>query len=229
MIIQCHVWRGCFVTLVTLQEEDIMSRVPVVPVTNAGFSGRLAYWYASRRYGAVPEPFAMTRWHRRLFWANAVSEMAVERAHRVLPASVREVALYRVATNVGCSWCVDFGTMLQRHHGLDIDRLRDIDHYPDSPLFSADERLALAYADAMTAQPMTVTDEMVAELDARFGHEGLVELTHAIALENQRSRFNHALGIVDQGFTSGEACRVPMPQSPPLSAADVASGSASRG
>jgi len=38
-----------------------------------------------------------------------------------------------------------------------------------------------------------------------------VELTYAIAVENHRARFNHALGITDQGFTSGEACRVPMP------------------
>ncbi len=188
-----------------------MSRIPTVPAQRAGLFGRLAYQYASRRFGAVPEPFAVLRWHRRLFWANAVAEMAAERAQRVLPAAVRELAVYRTATGVGCSWCVDFGTMLQRHQGLDIERLRDIDHYPSSPLFTAEERLALAYADAMTAQPMAVTDELVAELDTRFGHDGLVELTHAIAIENQRARFNLALGIVDQGFTSGESCAVAMP------------------
>jgi hypothetical protein len=47
--------------------------------------------------------------------------------------------------------------------------------------------------------PTTVTDEMVAELDAELGHDGLVELTYAIAVENHRARFNHALGITDQG------------------------------
>ncbi len=186
-----------------------MSRVPAVAADQAGLFGRLAYWYARRRFGAVPEPIAVTRWHRRLFWATSVAELAAERAHWVLPTGLRDLAVYRVATNVGCSWCVDFGTMLQRHKGLDIDRLRDIDRYATSPLFTAQERLALAYADAMTAQPMAVTDEQVAELDAALGHDGLVELTHAIALENQRARYNHALGIVDQGFTSGEACRVP--------------------
>jgi AhpD family alkylhydroperoxidase len=190
-----------------------MSRIPPVPADQAGPLGRLAYAYARRRFGAVPEPFAVTRWHPRLFNASAVAELAFQRAHRVLPESVRDLAVYRVATTVGCSWCVDFGTMLQRHKGLDIDRLRRIDDYPTSPLFTEDERLALRYADAISAQPMTVTDELVAELDARFGHAGLVELTHAIALEQQRARFNHALGIVDQGFTSGEACRVPAAES----------------
>jgi len=188
-----------------------MTRIPAVPAERAGLVGRLVYWYAKRRFGAVPEPFAVVRWHRRLFWATLVAEMANERAATVLPANVRDLAVYRVATNVGCSWCVDFGTMLQRHQGLDIDRLTGIDRYPTNPLFTEDERLALSYADAMSAQPMTVTDEQVERLVERFGRDGTIELTHSIALEDQRARFNHALGLTDQGFTSGEACRVPLP------------------
>jgi AhpD family alkylhydroperoxidase len=147
--------------------------------------------------------------HRcRILW-----ELGNQTAMRRLPAGLRELVFYRVATQVGCSWCVDFGTMLQRHHGLDIDRLREIDQYPTSPAFTPTERRALAYADAMTAPPTEVTDEMVAEFDTELGHDGLVELTYAIAVENLRARFNQALGITDQGFTSGAACRRPDPGS----------------
>ena len=190
-----------------------MPRVPAVPVAAAGLFGRLAYRIARSRYGAVPEPVAVMLQHRPVFWANVLWELGNEQAMRRLPASLRELVVYRVATLVGCSWCVDFGTMLQRHHGLDVDRLREIDNYPTSPAFSPTERRALAYADAMTALPTRVTDEMVAELDAELGHDALVELTYAIAVENHRARFNHALGITDQGFTSGEACHVPLPGS----------------
>lgn len=188
-----------------------MTRIPAVPNEQAGLVGRLVYRYAKRRFGAVPEPIAVVRWHRKLFWATLVAESGYEKAASVLPVNVRDLAVYRTATNVGCSWCVDFGTMLQRHSGLDIDRLTQIDQYPTSPLFSEDERVALGYTDAMTAQPMTVTDEMVERLVERFGREGTIELTHSIALEDQRARFNHALGLADQGFTSGDACRVPLP------------------
>ncbi|MGH3915683.1 MAG: carboxymuconolactone decarboxylase family protein [Pseudonocardiaceae bacterium] len=190
-----------------------MSRVPAVSARQAGLFGRLAYRMARRRYGAVPEPVAVMLHHRLVFWIYGLWELGNEKALRRLPASLRELVVYRVATQVGCSWCVDFGTMLQRHHGLDIDRLRELDDYPNSSAFTFTERRALAYADAMTALPTTVTDEMVAELDAELGHDGLVELTYAIAVENQRARFNHALGITDQGFTSGDACRVPLPGS----------------
>jgi hypothetical protein len=65
---------------------------------------------------------------------------------------------------------------------------------------------------------MTVTDEQVAALVERYGHDGVVELTDQIALENHRSRFNHALGITDQGFSSGDTCRVPWDVSEPVTA-----------
>lgn len=186
-----------------------MSRVPAVSSREAGLLGRLAYRFARYRYGAVPEPATVMLNHRPVFWVYALWELGNEKVMRRLPLSLRELVVYRVATQVGCSWCVDFGTMLQRHHGLDVERLRELDSYQTSPAFTRTERRALAYADAMTALPITVTDEMVAELDAELGHDGLVELTYAIAVENQRSRFNHALGITDQGFTSGAACLLP--------------------
>lgn len=184
-----------------------MGRIPAVPADEAGVFGRWVYRLSRRRFGAVPEPFAVLRHHRRLSWAAIFAETAYQRAARLLPARLRELAVYRVATVVGCSWCVDFGTMLQRLDGLDVERLQHIDSYAVSPLYDPVERLALAYADAVTAQPMAVTDAQVAELAAALGPAGLVELTHAIALENMRARFNHALGITDQGFDA--ACRVP--------------------
>ncbi|MCW0216409.1 MAG: carboxymuconolactone decarboxylase family protein [Pseudonocardia sp.] len=183
-----------------------MARIPAVPERDAGTFGRLVYRIARRRFGEVPEPFAVLRNHRKLFWAGLVTELMVEKAATGLPAAVRELAVFRTATVVGCSWCVDFGTMLQRLDGLDVDRLRNVDAYATDPSFTARERLAVAYADAMTATPPTVTDSQVDELVAAFGPAGVVELTQAIGMENLRARTNHALGITEQGFDA--ACRV---------------------
>lgn len=186
-----------------------MPRIEGVPTTQAGPVLRAVYWFAKRRYGAVPEPFTVVARHRRLMMAGGRHEMAVERASKVLPANVREIAVYRVAQRLGCSWCVDFGAMLQRLDGLDIERLKHIDDHATSPAYTDDERLAIAYADAVTANPVEVTDEQVARLVERFGEAGTIELTYHVGLENMRARMNSALGIVDQGFATGEACRVP--------------------
>lgn len=186
-----------------------MPRIPAVPAKDAGPVTKLAYRYAARRFGAVPEPFAVAAHQPALMRASAIHELLVEKAIKHLPVNVRELAQYRTAVRLGCSWCVDFGTMLQKHAGLDIDRLKNIDDYATSELFTRQERLALAYADAMSGTPVAVTDEQVAEIEREFGRAGLWELTYLIGLENLRARTNSALGITDQGFTSGDACRVP--------------------
>lgn len=167
------------------------------------------YRYARRRFGEVPEPFTVYAHHPGLLITDALHETALERASRILPAAVRELAVYWTARQIGCSWCVDFGAMLQRLEGLDVERLKDVGDYATSPLFSADERAALAYAEGMTGDPHTLTDEQVDDLRRRFGDDGVIELTYHIGVENMRARMNAALGITEQGFSSGDGCRVP--------------------
>jgi alkylhydroperoxidase family enzyme len=186
-----------------------MTRIPAVSPEEAGPLIKLSYQYARRRFGEVPEPFAVVANHPKLFVAEVIAESATAKASTVLPANVRNLAIYRAAWTIGCSWCVDFGTMMARLDGLDLDQLKSIGDYATSPHYSEDERAAIAYADAMSATPPQATDEQVADLERRFGRDGVVELTYQIALENLRSRMNSALGITEQGFSSGEACRVP--------------------
>ena len=184
-------------------------RIEPLPPKKASLTTRLMYRYAKRRFGEVPVPFAVGAHHMPLLIANAVHETLLERGSKRLPANVRELAVYWSARTVGCSWCVDFGAMLIRLDGLDVQRLKHIDDYATSPLFTDDERAAIAYADAMTTDPHNVTDEQVADLRRRFGDAGTMELTYQIGIENMRARMNTALGITEQGFSSGDACRVP--------------------
>jgi AhpD family alkylhydroperoxidase len=185
------------------------ARIEPLPPKKTSLLVRAMYRYARRRFGEVPEPMAVTAHHPRLLVANAVHETLLQSASRTLPANVRELAVFWTARTVGCSWCVDFGSMLQRLDGLDIERLKEIDNYATSALFTGDERAAIAYADAMTTDPHTITDEQVADLRHRFGEAGVIELTYQVGVENMRARMNSALGITEQGFNSGDACRVP--------------------
>jgi AhpD family alkylhydroperoxidase len=184
-------------------------RIEPLPPKRAGLLTRAMYRYAKRRFGQVPEPLAVAAHHRRLLVTNAVHESMLQSASRKLAPNVRELAVFWTARTIGCSWCVDFGSMLQRLDGLDIARLTDIDNCATSPAYTDDERAAIRYADAMTTDPHTVTDEQVADLRARFGEAGVIELTYQIGVENMRARMNTALGITEQGFNSGDACRVP--------------------
>jgi AhpD family alkylhydroperoxidase len=191
-----------------------------LPPKRANWLIRAMYRYAARRFGQVPEPFAVAAHHPRLLVANAVHESMLQSASRKLPANVRELAVFWTARTIGCSWCVDFGSMLQRLDGLDIERLQDIDNYITSTRFTDDERAAITYANAMTTDPHSVTDEQVADLRTRFGAEGVIELTYQIGVENMRARMYSALGITEQGFNSGDACRIPWLDGPDQTAAE---------
>jgi alkylhydroperoxidase family enzyme len=189
-------------------------RIDPLPPDQANWLIRAMYRYAKRRLGEVPEPFAVAARHPRLLVANAVHEMLLESGSRKLPANVRALAVFWTARTIGCSWCVDFGAMLQRWDGLDVARLEEIDNYATSPLFTDDERAAVGYADAITTDPHSVTDEQVADVRRRFGDAGVIELTYQIGVENMRARMYAALGITEQGFNSGDACRVPWASEP---------------
>ena len=63
----------------------------------------------------------------------------------------------------------------------------------------------------MTQTPVAVPPEIVAGLAKHLDEPQIVELTSAIAWENWRARFNHALGIEAHGFTEGAYCPIPEP------------------
>ena len=72
--------------------------------------------------------------------------------------------------------------------------------YATSPLFTEGERLALAYADAMTITGRDVDDALFARLREAYDEDQIVELTATIAWENASSKFNRALRVPAQGL-----------------------------
>jgi alkylhydroperoxidase family enzyme len=84
--------------------------------------------------------------------------------------------------------------------GASDEKIRQVASAAASDLFDERERVALAYAEAMTFTGQRVTDELFARARTLFTDAEMVELSAAVALENFRSKFNVALGIEAQGF-----------------------------
>ena len=88
--------------------------------------------------------------------------------------------------------------------GVPDAKLLALTDYASSPLFSAEERLTLAYADAMTLTDRDVDDDLFARLCALYNDDALIELTATIAWENASSRFNRALRVPSQKLWRGQ-------------------------
>jgi alkylhydroperoxidase family enzyme len=105
---------------------------------------------------------------------------------------------------IGCAWCLDFGYFHAHKEDLDLEKARQVPRWHESDLFTPLERDVMAYAEAMSRTPPTVTDEMSARLLERLGAAAMVELTAFIALVNFYTRSNVAFGIESDGFA--KAC-----------------------
>lgn len=199
-----------------------MARISLDPPRTLSY--RLGTWFSRRRYGAVLDPLAAVGHHPSVGLAYGLFELQVGR-WRELDRGLKDLAVMMAAVAIGCSWCVDFGywesTM---KHDVPAEKIRAVPHWRDSGVFTELERLVLEYAEAMTATPPGVTDDMTERLTAHLSEAQLVELTAIVAVENLRSRINAALGLTAQGFK--DRCEIPATGSAAAAAGGAGGGGA---
>jgi AhpD family alkylhydroperoxidase len=193
-----------------------MARITGVTGRQAGLRVQLAYFFTRRMLRQLAgravqdgiEPLRVYAHVPGLLKGIGSLEQATARLHR-LDKRTRALAELRAATLTQCEYCIDLGSAISRGWGLTDEELLALPSYRTSPLFSAVDRLVLDYATGMSTTPVDVPDELFARLRPHFDDGRLVELTHVIALENMRGRFNLALGVGSAGYTEGMVCAVP--------------------
>lgn len=174
-----------------------MARISLDPPRTLAY--RLATLASTKMFGEEVDPGRAMGHNMRVLLATGMFEGSIDRWN-ALDVRLKDLAVMTCAHAIGCRWCTDFGYWKANTHGIDEETLREVPTWRDSDRFTPLERRVMEYAEAMTATPDEVTDEMVAELDAALGTKAVVELTMMVAVENQRSRFNSAVGLTSQGF-----------------------------
>lgn len=174
-----------------------MARISLDPPGSVSY--RIGGWFLRRRFGEVLEPFQAMGHHPRVARAYGQLEQRVTRWRRV-DVRLKDLADLAAAVKVGCPWCIDFGYWVLHGHGIPGEKIEAVPRWRDSELFAPLERLVMEYAEAITETPPTVDDALVKRLPGHLDEAQLVELTMIVCLENVRSRFNSAVGLIGQGF-----------------------------
>jgi AhpD family alkylhydroperoxidase len=101
-----------------------------------------------------------------------------------------DLVYLRVSQLNGCGYCVDLHARDLRAAGETNERLDGVAGWHESPYFSAKEKAALAWAEALTFLPQThAPDDVYAEVRAQFPEDDeLANLTMAIASMNALNR-----------------------------------------
>src|SRR5881296_2301421 len=86
--------------------------------------------------------------------------------------------------------------------GIAREKLDELLRYRQSDRFSARERAALEYAEAITREDQEVTDACVAQLRKHFSDAEVVELTFIVGYQTFASKFAKAFRLGPQGFAA---------------------------
>jgi AhpD family alkylhydroperoxidase len=100
-----------------------------------------------------------------------------------------ELIKLRASQINGCAFCVQHHILESERLGISADKLNLVVVWREAPLFSARERAALAWTEALTLLPGGVSDEVYAQAAAEFSEKELLYLTSAIASINVWNRF----------------------------------------
>lgn len=198
------------------ERRSYMARIKGVSSARAGLYVKIAYHFSRRGIAKLTgretermiEPLEMYAHVPVLFKGYAKLEQATAKLHR-LDKRLHALAELKAATLTHCEYCIDMGSAISRQWGLADQEILALPDYQTSPLFSELDKLVLDYAVGMSRTPVDVPDELFDRLRQHLDDGQLVELTHHIALENMRGRFNLALGIGPAGFSNGMVCAVP--------------------
>jgi AhpD family alkylhydroperoxidase len=193
-----------------------MTRLEPVGDRDATLGTKIAFFFTKRRFAkmtgrepaAMLEPLRMYAHIPKLLQGYGRLEQAVA-GLELLDRRHRALAELKAATTTRCEYCIDLGSQIARGWGLSDEELLALPNFGEAACFSDVDKLVLQYSTAMSRTPVEVSDELFAALRRHFDAAQLIELTHVIALENLRARFNLALGIGAAGFSEGAVCARP--------------------
>lgn len=118
-----------------------------------------------------------------------------------LEANLLELVKLRASQINGCAHCIDMHTKELRANGESEQRLYLLDAWRESPFYSARERAALAWTEAVTLVTKGhVPDEVYTQARGQFDERELVNLTMAVIAINGANRLNIAFRTVPGSY-----------------------------
>ncbi|HEY6982445.1 carboxymuconolactone decarboxylase family protein [Reyranella sp.] len=107
-----------------------------------------------------------------------------------LEPALMELVKIRASQINGCAFCLHMHTRDARAKGEKEERIYLLDAWRESPLYSARERAALAWTEAVTLVSQThVPDEVYEQARSEFPEQELVKLTLLVTTINAWNRF----------------------------------------
>lgn len=162
---------------------------------------RLGIWIAERAAGRRMAPPRLLSWYPKAALGAGVMEALV--AHEDGAMTPRLLKLIRMAASyaAACPFCIDMNSYEHRRYGISDEEAEALrGEIANVESFSEREKLAVAYARAISQTPLKFPPELVKQVRAAFSEREFVVLVSTAAQVNFWARLIQALGIPPAGF-----------------------------
>jgi AhpD family alkylhydroperoxidase len=121
-----------------------------------------------------------------------------------LDSKLLDLVRMRASQINGCAYCLDMHSKDARANGETEQRLYSLEAWRETPYYSARERAALEWTEALTLVSEThVPDEVFERVRQEFSEDELAHLSLAIVSINGWNRLNVAARTVPGGYVAG--------------------------
>ncbi|MGB6942603.1 MAG: carboxymuconolactone decarboxylase family protein [Bryobacteraceae bacterium] len=174
---------------------------PISPVSkeNAAPEVQPTLENMTQRFGKVPAFFGtMARMpeafsHFLPFYTAVIEHGTVERKYK-------ELAYLKASLINGCEYCFRAHSASGKKNGVTDEQIKALAFFHRSPIFDAQEKAVILYAERVTRGASAIRPPALDELKQYFSDDQIVELTLAVCVANFTNRFNDAmLNIPDLG------------------------------
>jgi uncharacterized peroxidase-related enzyme len=146
----------------------------------------------TQRFGRVPAFFGtMARAPEVLANFMPFYSAVIERG--TLERKFKELAYLKTSLINGCEYCFRAHSASAKKNGVTEEQIQALAFYHRSPVFDAQEKAIILFAERVTRGASAIRPPAVDELRKYFNDDQIVELTLAIALANFTNRFNDAV------------------------------------
>ena len=130
-------------------------------------------------------------------------------AHARFDRKLLNLVRMRASQINGCAYCLDMHSKDARANGETEQRLYGLDAWRETPYYSARERAALEWTEALTLVAQTrVPDDVYERVREQFSEDELAHLSLAIVAINGWNRLNVAARTVPGDYVAGSLEKV---------------------
>src|SRR6187455_2039268 len=126
-----------------------------------------------------------------------------------LDSKLLDLVRMRASQINGCAYCLDMHSKDARANGESAQRLYGLEAWRETPYYSARERAALEWTEALTlVSESRVPDDVYERVRAQFSEDELVHLSLAIVAINGWNRLNIAARTAPGSYVAGSVAKL---------------------